>query len=210
MLGFIKKDLSIIKGNLKYLTIILVIYMVMGVTGQMDMSYVVTFMSGVLTITVFRYDDFNHWDAYAATLPNGRKNSVRAKYLATIIILLSLTIFTTVFSLVITLLKSESIIFETILTSLASNLLGTIIFITLMYPIIYKFGTEKAAIVFFAIFFGIIILGGLIVSNIDFASILKSLDFLKDYFVAILIAVVALFLFLSYKLSIRFEMKKEF
>ena len=210
MLGFIKKDLSIIKGNLKYLTIILVIYMVMGITGQMDMSYVVTFMSGVLTITVFRYDDFNHWDAYAATLPNGRKNSVRAKYLATIIILLSLTIFTTVFSLVITLLKSESIIFETILTSLASNLLGTIIFITLMYPIIYKFGTEKAAIVFFAIFFGIIILGGLIVSNIDFASILKSLDFLKDYFVAILIAVVALFLFLSYKLSIRFEMKKEF
>lgn len=210
MLGFIKKDLSIIKGNLKYLTIILVIYMVMGVTGQTDMSYVVTFMSGVLTITVFRYDDFNHWDAYAATLPNGRKNSVRAKYLATIIILLSLTIFTTLFSLVITLLKSESIIFETILTSLASNLLGTIIFITLMYPIIYKFGTEKAAIVFFAIFFGIIILGGLIVSNIDFASILKSLDFLKDYFVAILIAVVALFLFLSYKLSIRFEMKKEF
>lgn len=210
MLGFIKKDLSIIKGNLKYLTIILVIYMVMGVTGQMDMSYVVTFMSGVLTITVFRYDDFNHWDAYAATLPNGRKNSVRAKYLATIIILLSLTIFTTLFSLVITLLKSESIIFETILTSLASNLLGTIIFITLMYPIIYKFGTEKAAIVFFAIFFGIIILGGLIVSNIDSASILKSLDFLKDYFVAILIAVVALFLFLSYKLSIRFEMKKEF
>lgn len=210
MLGFIKKDLSIIKGNLKYLTIILVIYMVMGVTGQTDMSYVVTFMSGVLTITVFRYDDFNHWDAYAATLPNGRKNSVRAKYLATIIILLSLTIFTTLFSLVITLLKSESIIFETILTSLASNLLGTIIFITLMYPIIYKFGTEKAAIVFFAIFFGIIILGGLIVSNIDSASILKSLDFLKDYFVAILIAVVALFLFLSYKLSIRFEMKKEF
>ena len=77
MLGLIKKDLLMIKSNIKTLFIILVVYGVMAYQGQMDLSFILPFMSVMIMISTFSYDAYNKWDAYASCLPNGRQNSVR-------------------------------------------------------------------------------------------------------------------------------------
>ena len=74
MLGFIKKDLAMIKSNFKSLIFLVIIYLLLGLYGQMDISFILPFISVMLIMTTFNYDNYNKWDAYAATLPNGRIN----------------------------------------------------------------------------------------------------------------------------------------
>ena len=73
MLGFMMKDLAVIRSNFKLLAILIIVYAVMGLTGEMDISFILPFMSVVVMISSFSYDEFNKWDSYAATFPGGRK-----------------------------------------------------------------------------------------------------------------------------------------
>ena len=83
MLGFIIKDLAILKSNMKYFLSFMIIYAILA--NQMGIFSVLSFFSIFLMFSTFTYESYNNWDAFAATLPNGRKNSVKAKYLATIL-----------------------------------------------------------------------------------------------------------------------------
>ena len=82
MIGFNKKDLFIIKANLKSLLIIFVLYLMLAIQGTFDVTFIIPLIGIMLFISTFSYDDFNNWNSYAVTLPNGRKNVVRAKYIA--------------------------------------------------------------------------------------------------------------------------------
>ena len=99
MIGFIKKDIAMIKSNFKLMGLLFIVYAVMGLLGEMDMSFVLPFLSIMIMISTFSYDNYNKWDAYSITLPNGRKNSVKAKYLATILMILIVSIITIILSL---------------------------------------------------------------------------------------------------------------
>ena len=86
MLGLIKKDFLLIKANLKSMIIIFVIYIMLAFQGTFDVTFIIPLIGIMLFISTFSYDDFNNWNSYAVTLPNGRKNVVRAKYIASIIL----------------------------------------------------------------------------------------------------------------------------
>ena len=68
MLGLIKKDLFMMKSNIKTLLIILVVYGVMAYQEQMDLSFILPFMSVMIMISTFSYDAYNNWDAYVLSL----------------------------------------------------------------------------------------------------------------------------------------------
>ena len=210
MLGFIKKDLFMIKSNLKFLIILLVIYGVMAYQGQMDLSFLLPFMSVVLMMTTFNYDAYNKWDAYAITLPNGRRNSVRSKYLSTILILSLATIIVTILSFLITYARTKTIDYEYILMTMFGCFFATTILESFMYPTIYKFGVEKARIGIFVIVFGIAIIGGFIAKYIDLSALANMLDSLGNYWIIIFPIIMILLLYVSYKISERIYMKKEF
>ena len=102
MIGLIKKDLAMIKGNFKFLAIFIILYFILGLMGKMDISFILPFMSVIIMISTFSYDNYNKWDAYVITLPKGRKNSVKSKYVTTILLVLILTIVTVLLSFIIT------------------------------------------------------------------------------------------------------------
>lgn len=210
MLGFIKKDLFLIKSNIKFLLILLVIYSVMAYQGQMDLSFLLPFMSVVLMMTTFNYDAYNKWDAYAITMPSGRRNSVRSKYLSTILILSLATIIITILSFVITYARTKTIDYEYILMTMFGCFFATIILESFMYPAIYKFGVERARIGIFVIVFGLALGIGYLAKYIDFSSIISSLSFLENYLTIILPVIMITILYVSYKISERIYMKKEF
>lgn len=210
MLGFIKKDLFMIKNNIKVLLIIFVIYGIMACEGQTDLSFMLPFMSVMLMMSTFSYDGFNKWDAYAATLPNGRKNSVRAKYLATLLVIAISSIITTILSFVISYIRTGMIDYEYTLMTMFGCLFATVILESFMYPANYKFGVEKARIGIFIIVFGIAIIGGFVFKYIDIEAITKYFEFLNDYWLIILPLIMILMLYTSYKISERIYLKKEF
>ena len=210
MLGFIKKDLLMIKSNMKIFIILLLIYVVLAFQGQMDLSFLLPFMSVMIMVSTFSYDTYNKWDAYAIAMPNGRKNSVKAKYVTTILMTFVVSIITTILSFIISYVNTQNINYEQILVTMFGAIFGTLLVLTVMYPIIYKFGVEKARIGIFLLVFGIVIIGSLLSNYLDLSNVFKSLSFLEDYLIIILILVAIIMVYGSYKISEKIFSKKEF
>ncbi len=210
MLGFIKKDFAMIKSNFKLIGILIVVYTVMGLFEEIDISFILPFISVMIMISTFSYDNYNKWDAYSISLPDGRKNSVKSKYVATILMILIISIITIILSFIISYINTKTINYEEILISMLGTIFGTLLVLTFMYPVIYKFGVEKARIGIFVTIFGLAIIGGLLSKYIDISFITKLLSFLEDYLIIILIAVTIIMVYISYKISEKIFSKKEF
>ena len=210
MIGFIKKDLAMIKSNFKLLGILIVTYSILGLLGKLDISFLLPFITVMIMISTFSYDNYNNWDAYSICLPKGRKNGVKAKYMATKIMILVISFITGIISLLISYLNFKVINYEQILITLLGTIFGTLLVITFMYPIIYKYGIEKARISIFLIIFGLFILIGFISKYIDFTFISNILSLLENYIIPIIIILMILMVYISYKISARIFWKKEF
>ena len=210
MIGFIKKDLAMIKSNFKLIGILIIVYAIMGLMGKMDISFILPFMCVMVMISSFSYDNYNKWDAYSISLPDGRKNSVKSKYVTTILMTLIVSIITIILSFIISYINTKTINYEQILVTMFGTIFGTLLVLTFMYPIIYKFGVEKARIGIFLIVFGIVIIGSLLANYVDLSNVLKSLSFLEDYLIIILIIVIIIMVYISYKISYKIFSKKEF
>ncbi len=210
MIGFIKKDIAMIKSNFKLMGLLFIVYAVMGLLGEMDISFILPFLSIMIMISTFSYDNYNKWDAYSITLPNGRKNSVKAKYLATILMILIVSIITIILSFVISYVNTKTINYEQILVTMFGTIFGTLLVLTFMYPIIYKYGVEKARIGIFIIVFGLVVVGGFLLQYLDLSFIAKSLSFLEDYLIIILIGITIIMVYVSYIISQKIFSKKEF
>ncbi len=199
-----------IKSNFKLLAILLFIYGFMAFEGQIDLSFLVPFMSVMIMISTFSYDTYNKWDAYAVTLPNGRKNSVRAKYLSTIILIVVATTIITILSITISYIRTQNMMLEDNLSNILGCLFATVLLQSLMYPTIYKLGVEKARIGIFAIVFIIVIIGGFITQYLDLTALTKALDFLNNYWLIIIPVIMFLMLYISYQISQKIYINKEF
>ncbi len=210
MIGFIKKDLAMIKSNFKLLGVLIIVYAIMGLMEKMDISFILPFMCVMIMISSFSYDNYNKWDAYSISLPNGRKNSVKSKYITTILMTLIVSIITIILSFIISYVNTKTINYEQILVTMFGTIFGTLLVLTIMYPIIYKFGVEKARIGIFLLVFGIVIVGSLIANFLDLSIVLKSLAFLEDYLIIILIIITIMMVCISYKISEKIFSKKEF
>ena len=160
MKGLIKKDLFMIRSNCKILLILFIVYLIMTIEGNDFAMFLLPFMSIMLMISTFSYDSYNKWTSYAITLPNGREKSVRAKYLATLLIALVTTIFTLILLIAVSYFKTNTINMEEILENMLGMLFGIFVIQAFMYPSIYKFGVEKARIGIFILVFGVAIIVG--------------------------------------------------
>ena len=204
MKGLIKKDLLILKNSLKTFLIVLIIYGCMICMGTLDIFFLPPFISMIVMVSTFNYDNYNKWDFYALTLPNGRKNVVRAKYLTTILVVAV----TMIIALVIGLLFLKEADYLQSLTTCLCTFLGISLFEAILYPLIFKYGVEKARIAIFGLIFGLIIIGGIIIKFVDF-SFLDNLDFLKNYINYLILIIIFVILFISYKISVILFNKRE-
>ncbi len=210
MLGFIKKDLLMIKSNWKFLTILFIVYIFMSFSNQMDISFILPFMSVMVMISTFSYDTLNKWDNYATALPNGRKNLVKAKYVATVFVIILITLLTTILSILISVFHHDPVNFNELLITIISSIFATLLVQFIMYPIIYKLGIEKARIAIFVLVFGLVIMGGIIINCFDLSFIGKYLNIISDYLIIIIILLTIIFYLISYYISLKIMMKKEY
>lgn len=209
MFGLIKKDLFLVKKNLKLLIIIFIAFTITSLENQKDLSFLPAFISMMICMSAFSYDEYNKWDSYAISLPNGRKNIVKAKYLATIILILTTTIITTIISLILE-YKSNNLNIDNML----SNTLGCLFAITLIqsiiYPLIFKLGIEKGRIYLFVGIFVLSTIMGLLLPKTKLAIPKNIILLLNNYYIIILPILMIIFLLISYKISDYIYKNKEF
>ena len=210
MLGLIKKDFLLIKANSKQMVIIFIVYLMLAFQGTFDVTFIIPLIGIMLFISTFSYDDFNNWNSYAVTLPNGRKNVVRAKYIASIILTIILAIVSLTIGIGISYTKTNSINLDEIISSLMGTMLSSIIIISLLYPIVFKFGATNGRIILFAVVFGIAGIGTLIAQFVDMTTIINMINRLDSYSLIAIPIISAILLGISYLISNKIYQNKEF
>ena len=210
MLGLIKKDFLLIKANLKSMIIIFVIYIMLAFQGIFDVTFIIPLIGIMLFISTFSYDDFNNWNSYAVTLPNGRRNVVRAKYIASIILTVILGAVALAISAGISYTKTNSINVDEIMSSLMETMLSSVIIISLLYPIVFKFGATNGRIILFAVVFGIAGIGALIAQFVDTTPIINMINRLDSYSLIAIPIISVILIGISYLISNKIYQNKEF
>lgn len=210
MLGLIKKDFLLIKANLKSMIIIFVIYIMLIFQGTLDATFIIPLIGIILFLSTFSYDDFNNWNSYAVTLPNGRKNVVRAKYIASTILMIILAVVAFSIGIGISYIKTNSINLDEIISSLMGTMLSSVIIVSLLYPIVFKFGVTNGRIILFAVVFGIAGIGTLIARFIDMAPIINIINKLDNYLLIVIPIIYIILLGISYLISSKIYQNKEF
>lgn len=210
MLGLIKKDFLLIKANSKQMVIIFIVYLMLAFQGTFDATFIVPLIGIMLFISTFSYDDFNNWNSYTVTLPDGRRNVVRAKYIASIILTVILGAVALAISAGISYTKTNSINVDEIMSSLMGTMLSSVIIISLLYPIVFKFGATNGRIILFAVVFGIAGIGALIAQFVDMTSIINIINRLDNYSLIAIPIISVILLGISYLISNKIYQRKEF
>ena len=210
MLGLIKKDFLLIKANLKSMVIIFIVYLILAFQGTFDVIFIMPLIGIMLFISTFSYDDFNNWNSYAVTLPDGRRNVVRAKYIASIILTVILGAVALAIGAGISYTKTNSINVDEIMSSLMGTMLSSVIIISLLYPIVFKFGATNGRIILFAVVFGIAGIGALIAQFVDMTFIINMINGLDNYSLIAIPIISVILLGISYLISNKIYQNKEF
>lgn len=211
MKGLVLKDLLLIKGNLRTLLIIFFGFMIMALNNIATVSFIIPFFAVMMCISTFNYDEYNKWNAYAITLPGGRKNIVKSKYISTILLVVLSSIISILVSIIIGNINGN-INYEETFSTLFGGLFGIFLVMSIMYPLIYKYGNEKGRLFLFIGVFLITAVGGVIFNTVDTSGINKPaiIDFLDKFGLYLLPIVSLVILYISYSVSVRIYKNKDF
>ena len=160
----------------------------------------------MLFISTFSYDEYNNWDAYVNALPLERKNIILSKYLTSAILLVCSSIISCIIAYVLTFFYEKSDISHS-LSYIGGCLCGMLITISLMYPLIFKYGSQKGRIAGFVLIAGSGFVLGLLSKMKVFSTVVNSFE---TYFLIAFIVLTILMLIGSYIISVKIYSKREF
>ncbi len=216
MIGLITKDFLVMRKALKSYVLLMGIYIILAYLDFFDYSFIITFIQMVLAvmpISAFAYDEQAKWDRYAMSLPLGRRGVVGARYL----FVLALTLLTVAAGLAGTALlylTHQSDPLEMFVTLMVSTTIGLLI-PTILLPLSYKLGPERARPFLYAIvFIPTIAVVLLVKAGVLDMSLLKGMDLLAPTALAggaVLLPLAGLAaLGVSYLISCRIAAGKEY
>lgn len=142
MKGLLKKDLLLLKSQIKYIVMIVVICLIMAYanSGFAYISSYLTFMGTGLVFNSFSYDMYHNEMAYLFALPISKKEYCIEKY----IYAFTITFISWLIAFLIT--SATHINLETVIVQLAMLFSG-FIYLSITIPVVIRYGREKATII---------------------------------------------------------------
>lgn len=212
MTGLLLKDLLNLKRLAKQYLLILAVMCVWAAAMKNAgfVSLYMTLCASMLVLTSFSYDEYAHFERYALTMPVDRRMLVREKYLLMFLLVAGGTILGMVLGGVMALVfKGE--MEELLVTSLVIGCVFMNVY-SLIIPVIYKLGVEKARMVMIVAYMG------LFVGVFGTAKLLKATGvlgtmgepaYLETLIPAVAMAVTAIVFACSYFVSLRVVGRRE-
>ena len=206
MKGLIIKDILNLKRSLGSIIAILIFYIFLAYnSGDPSMLIgMVVFLLAMMTITSISYDDMAKWDKLALAMPISRKTIVLSKYVLSLLLIATGIFLSTTISYIIILINSDIGLPQLLLTSYIIFFLSTI-FISIVLPLIFRFGVEKSRLMMmtvigipFGLFYLVTRLGFQLPNEDQFMNIIK----LSPIFLI-------LFLFISFNTSFKIYKNKD-
>ena len=209
MIGLVKKDLLVIKSNLKIILAVLVaLLLLISQEGGSSAIFILPIIGVMMFISTFSYDEFNNWNSYVVTLPNGRRNAIIAKYIATIIIIVILSLVSIITTTGFNYIMNGTINMTETTTALLGTILSTSILVALLYPIMIQYGALNGRIIIFIVVIGIGVIGAILSKYVDVNNLINQINSLESYG-SILVTIISIILLgISYFISKKLFQKK--
>lgn len=141
MRGFFRRDVALLAVNFRFYFIFILCFGALVAFADFSSGFVslyVMIFSAAGIMNLFTYDDTNHWQGYAATVPGGRRSMVDARYA------LSLCLAAAVFAvqLLLGILGGEEAL------ALAGVYGGAfLLYSAILLPLSYRFGGTRGRLV---------------------------------------------------------------
>lgn len=178
MTGLILKDLLILRKTLRSYLFMLIVYVGIAFTGVWSADIVgvlLVVMVVMLPMNVFAYDKQAKWDTYGLALPVGRTKTIAARYLCVLLLCLLSVGLTAILGVM---LYAAGRVEEPVEFLVSCSVMGlmSVLVNAIMLPFLYKFGPERARMMFFGIMGGIVLLVVAALFPLGGLEWLKSLD----------------------------------
>lgn len=178
MTGLILKDLLILRKTLRSYLFMLIVYVGIAFTGVWSADIVgvlLVVMVVMLPMNVFAYDKQAKWDTYGLALPVGRTKTVAARYLCVLLLCLLSVGLTAILGVM---LYAAGRVEEPVEFLVSCSVMGlmSVLVNAIMLPFLYKFGPERARMMFFGIMGGIALVAVVFLIPLGGLEWLKSLD----------------------------------
>ena len=178
MTGLILKDFLILRKSLRSYLSVLIVYAAIAFTGVwtadiLGVLSVVTVM--MLPMNVFAYDKQCQWDTYGLALPVSRTKTVAARYVCVLLLCLFSIGLTAIFGVALFAVGRVEEPVEFMVTCSVMGLMSVLVN-AIMLPFLYKFGPERARMMFLGIMGGIVLLIAAVLFPLGGLEWLKSLD----------------------------------
>ena len=215
MNGLLYKDLLNLTPTLKYLVFMALIFCVVFIPlGNELPVYIILIMFGaLLPTTAISFDTAARWDKYAVSLPVTRREIVAARYQ----LMVGGICVAGVISLIIAVAMMILMPGEGIFLPYFSPLMLMVLFVacglllgSIALPLTLKFGVEKMRYIIMVIALTPVV----VIFGMSFFAALSGITptdpVLMPVIIGVLLAVTALFVYVSFWLSVRIYAKKEF
>ena len=161
MTELILKDLLILRKTLRSYLLFLVVYAGIAFSGVWSADIVGVLMVVVvmmLPMNVFAYDKQCQWDTYGLALPVGRTKTVAARYLCVLLLCLGGIALTAVTGAALYAVGRIEDPAEFMVSCAVMGLMA-VLMNAIMLPFLYKFGPERARMMFYGVL-GLLVLAG--------------------------------------------------
>lgn len=222
MKGLLIKDLLLLK-NQKRIAVLMILVSLFLLFSQDNNGFIIsycTFIAAMLTLNTISYDEFHHGNQFLFTLPFLRKSYAKEKYLLCIGSSLVIWCISTAVCAAVTVFRTASAFRLTdFLLSNGFSLILLVFFLSVLLPLLLKFGNEKARVflvLFMGIGLGFCVAAESILSQAGAAAedplfeILRFLQVHTGAAAALVLTLMIVCCFLSYLISAKIIEKKEF
>ena len=211
MKGLLLKDFCILKKQMKLMVVFVIFYAIWAVAAKMPtmMGTMVILLSIMMPISSMSYDEAGQWYRYAFSLPIPRRTLVLSKYVLGFLVSLGGLVVSAIGNIIILALTNGENAWESWLTIIGFLELG-VIFLSIIIPILFKYGVEKGRL--FIVVIAVIpsLLVALLGSTLKTSgTLMPSAELLQAILYSSPLFTLAIFL-ISFRISVGICRKKEY
>ena len=211
MKGLLLKDFCILKKQMKLMVVFVIFYAIWAVAAKMPtmMGTMVILLCFMMPISSMSYDEAGQWYRYAFSLPIPRRTLVLSKYVLGFLVSLGGLVVSAIGNIIILALTNGENALESWLTIIGFLELG-VIFLSIIIPILFKYGVEKGRL--FIVVIAVIpsLLVALLGSTLKTSgTLMPSAELLQAILYSSPLFTLAIFL-ISFRISVGICRKKEY
>lgn len=205
MKGLIIKDLMTMKKSLKIVVGIIIFYSAYSIIFNTNFIAMIPALLLILVMSTFSYDEYNHWDKIAMSMPISPKQVIGSKFILTFLLGIYTGVGGLILSLIYSLVKNVSI--GESITALIGSVVACCAICFIIIPFFIKFGVEHGKLICILAIAAMVVLFYVIFRNTD----MEQFGDISDALIISVIAVIfVLITAISYIVSVKIYSNKEF